>query len=199
MALPRSLTVSDLYAMPESGRGERYELIDGALVVNPAPVSRHQTVSSNLGFHLSVHVRANRPGWVRNNSGVYIDERTYVIPDIVFIARERQNIIGSTNIEAAPDLVCEILSPSSRRSDVLTKRSLYARIGVREYWIVDPDAQSVTVLALESGSYVEVAPGNPGEISSRVLPNLRLSLNEVFEDVDVADVNDAVERVEQQD
>ena len=112
-----------------------------------------------------------------------MDERTYVIPDMVFVARERQNIIGSANIEAAPDLVCEIVSPSSLRSDLLTKRSLYAQIGVREYWIVDPEVQTVAVLKLESASFVEITPGEPGEISSRVLPNLRLSLAEVFEDV----------------
>lgn len=199
MALPRTLTVADLYAMPERARGERLELVEGELLVNPAPAIRHQRVSMNLLYHLSVHVRSLRLGWVSDNAGVHLDERTYVIPDVVFVERKRQNIIGSANIEAAPDLVCEILSPSSRRSDLLTKRSLYERIGVREYWIVDPDAQSVTVLALESGSYVEVARDGEGAISSRVLPDLRLSLREVFEDVDVPADSDDSDKTESPD
>lgn len=185
MALPRTLTVTDLNAMPEGDRGERHELIDGVLLVNPAPTWRHQTVSSNLIRALDNHVRRARLGWVRDNTGVHIGERTYVIPDLVYISRERQNIIRAANIEAAPDLVCEILSPSSRRSDLLTKRSLYARIGVREYWIIDPEAESLTVLALESDSYVEIVPEKAGEVVSRVLPPLRISLSDVFEDIDL--------------
>lgn len=112
MARPRTLTVADRYAMPESEQGERYELIDGELFVTPSPVSRHQAVSSNLLYHLSVHVRALRLGFVRDNSGVHVSERTYAIPDLVFIFRERQDIIGEANFEAAPDLVVEILSPA---------------------------------------------------------------------------------------
>lgn len=76
MALPRSFTVADLYAMPESERGERYELIDGDLLVNPAPALRHQVISSNLFFHLSAQVRTQRIGWVGDNSGVQIGDRT---------------------------------------------------------------------------------------------------------------------------
>lgn len=186
MALLRTFTVADLYAMPESERGERYELIEGELFVNPAPIWRHQTVSSNLFFHLTMHVRSLRLGWVRDNSGVHVDERTYVIPDLVYISRERQDIIGEANIEAAPDLVVEILSPGTRRNDLLLKRTLYARIGVREYWLIEPATQTVTVLTLNAGSYIEVKPTGGGTITSLVLTNLRLTLSQVFEDVDVA-------------
>lgn len=185
MALPRSFTVADLYAMPESGRGDRYELINGELFVTPSPSSRHQAVSSNLMFHLEAHVRRHRLGWVRDNSGVHVDDRTYVIPDAIFIARERRNIIGEANVEAAPDLVCEILSPSTRRQDLLIKRALYARIGVREYWLIDPEARAVTVMALDSGSYAESSPIVAGTIASRVLPDLYLPLAELFEEIDL--------------
>lgn len=185
MALPRTLTVADLYAMPESERGERYELIEGVLFVTPAPTWRHQTVSSNLFYHVVMHVRSLRLGWVRDNSGVHVDVRTYVIPDLLFISRDRQDIIGEANIEAAPDLVVEILSPSTRRQDLITKRSLYARIGVREYWIIEPGTQTVTVLTLESGNYSEVPLTETGAVRSRVLPELRLTLDDVFEEVDL--------------
>lgn len=186
MALPRALTVADLYAMPESERGERYELIEGVLFVTPAPTWGHQTVSGNLHFHLAVYIRSRRLGWIVGTTGVHVDDRTYVIPDLVFISRERQAIIGEANIEAAPDLVVEILSPSTRRNDLLTKRSLYARIGVREYWIIEPGTQTVTVLRLESGNYSEVPLTETGAVRSRVLPELRLTLDDVFEDVNLA-------------
>lgn len=76
MALPRTLTVADLYAMPESERGERYELFDGDLVVTPALRPRHQLVNSNLLFHLSSHVRSRRLGWVVDNVGVHVGSLT---------------------------------------------------------------------------------------------------------------------------
>lgn len=185
MALPRSFTVADLYAMPESERGEQYELIDGDLLVNPAPALRHQVISSNLFFHLSAHVRTQRIGWVGDNSGVHIGDRTRVVPDLVFVAREHQDILGEANIEGSPDLVVEIVSPSTRRNDLLTKRALYARIGVCEYWLVEPVTQTVTVLALEAGRYIEVPLAEVGAVRSRVLPGLHLTLHQVFEDADL--------------
>ena len=193
MALPRTLTVADLYAMPESERGERYELIDGDLFVNPAPTWRHQTISSNLLVHVSGHVRSLRLGWLRDNVGVRIGESTYVIPDLVFISRERQEIIGEASIEAAPDLVVEILSPSTRRNDLVLKRSLYARIGVREYWIIEPATQVVNVLRLEAGTYVEIPLVETGAVRSQVLPGLYLTLEDVFEDVDIVQAGEPAE------
>lgn len=186
MALPRSFTVADLFAMPESERGERYELIDGDLFVTPAPTWRHQSVSSNLVRVLDAHVHAARLGWVRDNLGVRLNDRTYVIPDAVFVSRERRAIIGARDLKGAPDLIVEILSPSTRRRDLLTKRALFARIETREYWVIDPEALTVTVLVLEKGSFVELAPTDPEFVSSRVLPELRLRLVNLFEDIDLA-------------
>ena len=185
MALPGTLTVADLYAMPESERGERYELITGDLYVNPAPRPRHQLVNSNLLFHFSSHVRSRRLGWVVDNVGVHVGSLTYVIPDVAFISHEHFEVVGAANIEGAPDLVCEILSPSTRRQDLVTKRAFYARIGVREYWIIDPDALTVTVLVLEEGVFAELASAEPGVAVSRELPGLHLRLDEVFEDIDL--------------
>lgn len=186
MALPRTFTVADLYAMPESEQGERQELIDGALVVNPAPTWRHQLISSKLNFYLTAHVMANQLGWVNSAPGLHIDDRTYVIPDVVYISRERGSIVGAVNIEAAPDLACEILSPSTRRHDVLTKRALYARIGVREYWVIDPDALTIVVLALEEGRFIDLPQIATGMVSSRILPDLQLRLADLFEDMSQA-------------
>jgi Uma2 family endonuclease len=190
MALPRTLTVADLYAVPDSERGERYELLDGDLVVNPAPNPMHQMVSGNLMLHLELHVRAQKLGRVIAAPGLHVDVRTYVIPDIVFIAGLRVASIGPANVEAAPDLVVEILSPGTRRYDQVAKRALYARIGVREYWLIDPDASTIAVLALESGRYIEVSPIKAGVVTSRALPGLHLTRAEVFEDLDLVPPGD---------
>lgn len=184
MALPELLTVADLYAMPEGERGERYELIEGELFVTPLPTRRHQLVLSNLFYVLSAHVRASRLGWILDNVGVYLDEQTYLVPDLAFISRERRGAMGTRGVEAVPDLVCEILSPSTRRRDLVTKRALYARAGVREYWLTDPLAQSLTVLILESGGFVELRPGDDGVVVSRALPGIRPTLADVFEDTE---------------
>jgi Uma2 family endonuclease len=180
MALPRALTVADLYAMPESERGERHELIDGDLLVNPAPNPIHQIVSGNLMLQLELHVRAGKLGRVIAAPGLHVDERTYVVPDIVFIAGSHIANIGPANVEAAPDLICEILSPGTRRYDQMVKRSLYARIGVREYWLVDPGTRSVTVLVIAGNGYTELAFDAPGIVASRVLPGLRLKLEDIL-------------------
>ncbi|MCA9876841.1 MAG: Uma2 family endonuclease, partial [Thermomicrobiales bacterium] len=153
--------------------------------VNPAPRSKHQSVNHNLVLHLGNYVRAHRLGRVRDNSGVHVSERTYVIPDVVFVARDHLSIFGEDSIEGAPDLVCEILSPSTRRQDLITKRALYARIGVREYWLVDPEALSVTVLVLEGDGFAELAFAEPDVVTSRVLPGLHLRLDDVFDDIDL--------------
>lgn len=105
----------------------------GRFFVTPPPTWGLQTVSSNLSFHLATRVRPLRLGWVLTRRSVHFDDRTYISPDLVFISRDRRGIFGESNIEAAPDLVVEILTPSTRRNDLLIKRSLYARIGVREY------------------------------------------------------------------
>ena len=188
MALPRTLTVADLYAIPESVRGERFELIDGDLLVNPAPIPMHQIVSGNLMLHLELHVRANKLGRVIAAPGLHVDEHTYVVPDIVLIAKEHIEIIGPVNVVAAPDLVCEILSPGTRRYDQMVKRALYAQIGVREYWLVEPGTRSVTVLVLEAGNFTELTFEDSDAVSSRVLPSLHLRLDELFEDIDLVPV-----------
>ncbi|MFT4039133.1 MAG: Uma2 family endonuclease [Thermomicrobiales bacterium] len=187
MALPRQFTVADLFALPENEPGERQELIDGVICLTPTPSWGHQTVNQNLNRAIDSHVYSRRLGWVRENFAVMVNEWNYAIPDLLYVSRERRAVIRAEHLIGAPDLACEIFSPSTRRRDVLTKRALYAQIGVAEYWQIDPVAQAVTVLALEDGEYAEVAQPTPGMVTSRVLPELRLTLAELFADMD-ADV-----------
>jgi Uma2 family endonuclease len=105
---------------------------------------------------------------------------TVLIPDLSFILTHRLDIIGPRAIEGPPDIVVEILSPGTRRRDSTTKRALYARFGVREYWVVDPEARSVTTLALAGDQYETIPIKQADMVHSRVLPRLALSLQAVF-------------------
>jgi Uma2 family endonuclease len=107
-----------------------------------------------------------------------------LVPDIIFIAQDWLHIIGPKTIEDAPDLVVEILSPSTRRRDLDIKRALDARFGLQEYWIVDPDARMLSVLALASDKFEPVPGGEGGAIASRVLLGLTLAVKDVFAGVE---------------
>ena len=177
----RRLTFDDLELTPEEHEGERQELIDGELVVTPPPAMNHQSISSNVVYALERIVREQDLGRVyAAPTGIRFTPNNVLIPDVIFIARDRLHIIGPKTVDAAPDLVVEILSPRTRQRDLTTKRDLYARFGVQEYWIVDPDARSVAVLALAGDKYESVPSGESGAIQSRLLPGLTLTPEDLF-------------------
>jgi len=181
----RRLTFKDLELNPEEHEGDRHELIDGELVVTPVPLIKHQVVSMNIISALDRFVRDGDLGRVLHApTGVQLTPDNLLIPDIVFVAQNRLHIIGPKTIDAAPDLVVEILSPGTRRRDLDTKRALYARFGVQEYWIVDLDARTLTVLALAGAKFDPVPGEEGGAIASRVLPGLTLALTDVFAGVE---------------
>jgi len=144
-ALPysRALTVEDLAGLPDDGH--RYELVDGSLVVTPAPHRRHQRAVMRLGVLLTAAI----PDGLEVLPAPYewrLSNDTAVQPDLVVC--ERSDDAYQT---IAPILVVEVLSPSTRRFDLLAKRDVYDEGGVTAYWIVDPDEPSVTVLGRRAG------------------------------------------------
>lgn len=174
-------TYDDLESIPQEREGDRHELIDGELVVTPSPMPSHQFVSENISNVLGQFVRERNLGRIAYAPiDVRLTPDNVLIPDIIFIARERKHVVGPKTVDAPPDLVVEILSPGTRRRDQTTKRDLYARFGVREYWIVDLVERTVMVLALVSNHYEPIAPGDDGAIRSGVLPGLVLALGDVF-------------------
>ena len=175
------LTVDDLELIPEERVGDRHELIDGELFVTPVPVTTHQRVSINLTLALGSYAHGEGLGEVHAaSSGVRFQPDTLVVPDLCFVAQGRLHIVGEKTIDGPPDLIIEILSPGTRRRDLTVKRSLYARFGVKEYWLVDPDAKSVTVLTLTDGQFAPVPQRDDGVVRSLVLPELVLTLAQVF-------------------
>jgi Uma2 family endonuclease len=185
MAIVTRLTYDDLESIPEERPGDRHEIIDGELVVTPSPIPVHQIISANIEYALARLVRESGLGIVLHAPiDIRFTPENVLIPDIIFIAQDRLHIIGPKTIDAAPDLVVEILSPGTRRRDLEIKRALYARFGVQEYWIVDPDARTLSVLALASDKFEPVPGGEGGAIASRVLPGLTLALKDVFAGVE---------------
>jgi Uma2 family endonuclease len=139
---PDDLTYDDYMRLPDDGR--RYEIIDGELEVSPAPAPKHQRVSGNLLVLLHAHVNEHGLGSVYHAPIAVILARDSVVePDLVFVATGRTSIITERAIEGPPDLAVEILSPWSDQRDRFTKAELYARYGVRHYWIVDPAAHTL--------------------------------------------------------
>ena len=153
MAATRArFTEEDLAAMPDDGR--RYELYDGEIYVSPAPVPAHQRVSSKCHGHL---LRAEAAGYgvvLAAPIEVKLRQGRVVQPDLIFIRRERLAIIGETQIVGAPDLVVEIVSPSSRKRDLGWKLRAYEAEGVPFYWAVDPKGALVLPHTLRDGRYV---------------------------------------------
>jgi len=146
------LTIADLDSMPEDGH--RYELVDGTLLVTPAPNTRHQSCVAQL---LALLVRSAAGSEVKVLPAPYdwvAGPSTLFQPDVL-VARRAD--LGPKCLEHAPLLVIEVLSPSTRRIDLATKRMAYAEAGVVSYWLVDPDVPSLTVLELEAGGDAEVA------------------------------------------
>jgi len=151
-----SLTYEDYVLLPNDRN--RYEILEGELSVTPAPGTKHQTVSGNLFKALARHVDERHLGSLFYASVDLILEPTSVLqPDLLFVSSARRSIITERAVEGAPDLVVEIVSPTTSRNDRVTKAQIYARHAVPAYWIVDPEQESVEIYLLEGGGYRLVA------------------------------------------
>ncbi len=169
----------DYLLLPED---KRYEILDGDLYMVPAPNTKHQGISKKLEMALIQYAEANGIGEVFDAPyDVILSEEDIVQPDILLVCKERAGIIGAKNLQGAPDLVVEILSEGTRGKDTEVKRKIYAAFGVAEYWIVDPEAETVEVLLLSEAGYVTASTCHKFErLSSPLLPQLDLPLVEVF-------------------
>jgi Uma2 family endonuclease len=166
--------------------GERYEILDGALLPMqpPSPGASHQRESRKLLVILDQFVSRRNLGEVFSAPfDVILAKGNVVQPDLLFVAESRLSIVQERGVFGAPDLVVEIISPGSIQRDRDEKKALYARFGVREYWLVDHDQQSVEVLALDEGKYVLHSSATVVErefVTSRVLKGLKVKASDVF-------------------
>src|SRR3990172_8284653 len=177
---PRNLTYEDYMGLPDDGR--RYEILHGELEVSPAPAPRHQGVSGNLFVILHTHVQERRLGRVYHAPiDVILALDSIVQPDLVFVTAGRGSIVTERAIEGAPDLAVEILSPWSERRDRVAKAELYARYGIRHYWIADPVARTLEVYEAAGAEYRRVATHEGATtVHTSLFPDLEIDLGRVW-------------------
>ena len=174
------LTLDEFLELPPTER--RCELIDGVLRMAAFPIPDHQILAMVLAYCLTHQIMQPGLGTVLPETGIVLTDDTAVGPDITVIRADRAGIIGATVINDAPDIVVEVLS-SNRRADLVRKRELYEAAGIAEYWILDGDANTVTVLALgPDGRYRERAVLTAAAtLDTPLFPQFRLLLAELFE------------------
>jgi len=143
------LTYEDYCLLPNDGK--RYEIIDGELFVSPSPAEAHQRFVTNVVYYLVDYVKRRGLGEVYVAPfDVVFSQFDVVEPDVLFVAKLRAGIVTRANVQGAPDLVVEVVSESTGKIDRTTKLKLYTRFGVREYWIIDPEACSAEIYRLQS-------------------------------------------------
>lgn len=172
-------TYTDYCATPDD---ERYELLDGNLMMVPAPNRKHQHVLLTLAAKLRDFTEEHRLGTVYVAPfDVVLSDTDVVQPDVLFISRAREHMVTDDNVRGAPDLVIEILSPSTADRDLGYKHDLYGRHGVLEYWIVDPMAETVAVHRQGDGR-LEAAEtlGRGDTLRTALLDGLELKLDDIF-------------------
>lgn len=184
-AKPKLLTHADYLNAPETM--ERFDIIDGEVIMAARPTLYHQTTSGNLYGPVRKFVRDGKLGLVvfaPMDVIVQQDPLRVRQPDILFVSNERAGILRE-RIYGGPDLAVEILSPSNRGSRLQSKLADYARIDVRECWLVCWIARTVEVLRLEGGEWRRAYIRGSGDVlESAVLPGLDLDIADIFQDID---------------
>jgi Uma2 family endonuclease len=129
---------------------KQHELIEGDHIVTPSPALNHQKISVRLAHYLFLYVEENDLGEILTApTDIVLSDIDVLVPDLLFVSNNRKEILQEKYIEGAPDLIIEILSPSSVHYDRMTKFKQYSKYGVLEYWIVDPEKQQVDVFDLK--------------------------------------------------
>jgi Uma2 family endonuclease len=176
------LTYDDFVLFPDDGK--RHEIIDGVHYVTPSPRLIHQQLLGRLHLAIATFLEDRQEvGEVfLSPLDTIFTPWDIVEPDLMFVAGDQRSILTEKNIQGAPALVVEILSPGTRRRDQGIKRQLFDRGGVREYWLVDPQSQEVTIhRRAADGSFPRVERlGRDETLSTPLLPRFSLALNKLF-------------------
>jgi len=179
-AVKEKHTIKDYKLLPA---GAPYQLIEGELVMTPSPTTFHQIISANLFKAIAKFVDGKKTGIALYSPiDVYLGDENALQPDIVFISKQLQEIIEDDGIHGAPDMIIEILSPSTAYYDIKKKYKIYEKSGVKEYWIVDPEMKSVELFTLaEQGKFILSAGfTDQGTVKSGILAGFEINLEEIF-------------------
>jgi Uma2 family endonuclease len=179
-ARKRLWTYDEMVAeLPESNLP--MELWDGEILMSPTPNPSHQRIVLKITRLLSEHVQAKKLGEVFVSPlDVILTARRVVQPDVFFIAKSRLNLV-TDRVRCAPDLAVEVISAGSWKRDRVEKKGLYEQHGVREYWIIDPEAQTIEVFALERGAFKLTSKADLGETAaSKLLPGFAITWSQLM-------------------
>ena len=175
-------TYEDFLLFPEDGK--RHEIIDGEHYVTPSPNTKHQSVSLNLTLALGNYLRHHVIGQLFIAPfDVVLSDLDVVEPDLIYFSKERADILTAQHIRGVPELVVEILSPGSHKTDELIKRKLYERFAVQEYWVVDPELDAIKVYRFTDGAFVrtaELSAEHDDALTTPLQPGFSVSLPDVF-------------------
>jgi Uma2 family endonuclease len=177
-SLPKPPTIADIDALPSHVKGE---IIEGVLYTMTRPRGPHQSTALGIGAELRDPFQRGRGGpggwWILPEPGIELPNTPEIAPDLAGWRRERLPALPEDDaIRVVPDWVCEILSPSTRRHNVLVKKPYYARIGVPHHWLVDRAARAITAYRLESGHWVEIGVWGD-ETEARIAPFEEIALD----------------------
>jgi len=175
------LTYEDYCALPDDGK--RYEILDGELFVSPSPIPLHQLITGNLYAELRAHIRPRRLGRLFVAPlDILLSKHNIVEPDIVYVSNAKSGVMTDKNVQGAPDLLVEVLSPSTRKRDLQDKRRIYAEWGVDWYWIVDPQGETLDELQRIGKEFAEVARFTRSTtFSPRLFPGFAIDMNDLWE------------------
>ncbi len=181
MGISTKFTYEDLRLIPPDRN--RYEIVEGELFVSPAPKTLHQRIVGNLFAVLHRHVRQHHLGEVFVAPyDIVFATGTVLEPDVLFVSTARLHYVGEDNLSGPPDLAVEVISESTKRLDREIKSKQYALYGVSEYWLVDPEGNSMEVFRLRNREY------EPAErlafqdtLASPLFPGLNLAVNNLWE------------------
>ena len=181
MGISTKFTYRDLQAIPPDHH--RYEIVDGELFVSPSPIFLHQLLVSNLHRRLAQHASKRKLGVVVvAPCDIVFSRYTVLEPDIFFVSKNRFQIIGEKNLSGPPDLVVEVLSPSTSRLDREIKFKQYAQYGVPEFWLVDPGRKTIKIFRLKAREYEVAALLRFGDtLTSPLFPGLAIPVAELWE------------------
>ncbi len=176
---PIKKTYQDYIELPDEFRSE---LIEGELLMTPSPIPFHQKVLFRLAKILAEHVAVESLGEVYISPlDVVLSNQDVVQPDILFISQTTKQIVTDVNIKGVPDLIVEVISPSSKERDRFIKKALYLKFGVSEYWLVDLEKRCVEILSLADNEYKLIGIFLPEDsLSTPLFPGLNLSVDSLF-------------------
>ena len=179
----RRATIRDLDAIPDDGN--QYELLNGVITMAAAPTWKHQLTSRAIFLLIN--------GWVEQHGlgdtlfapvDVILDDENVLQPDLIFVDEVHLANVRSGRLRGTPQLIVEVISPTSRSRDSVEKPMRYALAGAAEYWLVDPQLETVAVFTLMDSLYGELPPDADNVIHSAVLPGLTVRPTELFAAVD---------------